>query len=301
MTETLPPLKALRAFEEAFARRSYTAAAKALNVQQPAVSYQIKRLEEDLGTALFTKERGRLEPTAAANELFDTLSQSFDAIRRTSDRLRQTASASPVTIATYPGIGAYWLSSRLPELSGALGVPARVVTLVKDADLLREDADCRIIFGKGDWPGQDARLLFREQVCAVAAPAQAERVRRAPQGEFPADLPVIEQEDPEHRWIGWDDWLRQTESGLALPAGRTAVNDHGLALHMALSGAGIALAWLGVVEDLLAGGSLVRLSEDTAVSEAGYWLTGRPGFFETRRGRTILKVLTGPQPGSGRT
>ncbi|MEX0301101.1 MAG: LysR substrate-binding domain-containing protein [Leisingera sp.] len=293
MPDRLPPLKALRAFEEAFVLRSYTAAAKALNVQQPAISYQIKQLEDDLGTPLFTKERGRLAPTAAACELFDTLSQSFDAVRRTANRLRHAAAAPSLTIATYPGIGAYWLSSRLPALSAALSAAPRVVTLVKDADLLREEADCRIIFGKGNWPGQDARLLFREQVCAVAAPAQAARIRDAEPGTFPAGLPVIEQEDPENRWIGWDEWLRQTGSGLALPPERTLVNDHGFALHMALSGAGVALAWLGVAEDLLAGGSLVRLSGETAASDAGYWLIARPGFFETPAGQAVLSVLGG--------
>jgi len=290
MHYNLPTLKGLRAFEEAFLRGSYTAAAKTLNVQQPAISYQIKRLEDDLGVTLFTKERGRLVPTSAAIELFETLSLSFDAIRRTSNKLRQSSADPAFTIATYPGIGTYWLSPKLPILSKDLAVPVKVVTLVKDIDILREHADCMILFGKGDWPGFDARLLMPEAVCPVAAPDLAEKFRRASTETGTADITIIEQDDPEARWISWEDWQNQTDDGALPSAERITVNDHGFALHLALTGAGATLAWMGVVEDLLAGGSLVPLSDKIATSDAGYWLVGRCGFFETPRGRAVLKL-----------
>jgi len=294
MADSLPTLKGLRAFEEAYLLRNFTAAAKSLNVQQPAISYQIKRLEEDLGVSLFAKERGRLVPTRPANELFETLSKSFDAIRSTSNKLRTAASEPVLTFATYPGIGTYWLSPRIPILSQALSVTTKIVTLAKDADLLHENADCWIMFGQGNWPRHDARLLIREEVCPVVAPGLADRIQSFPEGRFPKGVPIIELEDPENRWLNWEDWQRQTNGGGLLPTVRTIVNDHGFALHLALSGAGIALAWLGTIEQLLSGGSLVRLSNDVATSEAGYWIVGRSGFFETDQGRTILEVLETP-------
>ncbi len=48
-------LDLLRAFEAAARQRSFTAAAVELGTTQPAVSQQIKRLEEQLGTRLFDK------------------------------------------------------------------------------------------------------------------------------------------------------------------------------------------------------------------------------------------------------
>lgn len=289
MPDSLPTLKGLRAFEEAFLLRSYTAAARKLNVQQPAISYQIKRLEEDLGVQLFDKDRGQLTPTPAANELFDTVQRSFDAIRKVSETLRKPPQPNSFTIATYPGIGTYWLSSRLALLSKALAMPVKVITLVKDEQILNEDADCRILFGKGNWPDHTAKLLMPEAVCPVGAPDLAKTFH---QETSKGDFTIIEQEDPENRWICWKDWMHQTGETAFSSANQMTVNDHGLALHLALTGAGITLAWTDMVRDLLNSGSLVPLSESLATSDAGYWLVAPSDFFDSDAGIAVSEVLS---------
>ncbi|MGH1416447.1 MAG: LysR family transcriptional regulator [Pelagimonas sp.] len=293
MTQALPTLKGLRAFEEAYRLRSFTAAAKSLNVQQPAISYQIKRLEEDLGVVLFDKRQGRPVPTGQAHELFDTLSRAFDAIRQTSNDLRQSAQMPSFTIATYPGIGTYWLSPRLPILSEEMNINTKLITVKKDADLWGENADCWIVFGRGNWAGFDAELLILEEVCPVAAPGLAGRVSSQDPFDWPKGARIIEQDDPENRWLCWNDWCRKQRQKQPPAAQRISVNDHGLALHMALAGQGVALAWLGIVDDLLASKSLIRMSPHVLTSGAGYWLVGRPGFFETTRGELVLRYLKG--------
>ena len=52
MTLRLPPLAAVRAFEAAARLGSFTRAAAELGMTQAAVSYQIKLLEERVGTPL---------------------------------------------------------------------------------------------------------------------------------------------------------------------------------------------------------------------------------------------------------
>jgi len=91
--------------------------------------------------------------------------------------------------------------------------------------------------------------------------------------------PIVELEDPDSRWLSWQTWVGQTDVPLPPSDKRIIVNDHGLALHMALAGNGVVLAWLGVVDELLRGQSLIRLSQQVLTSKAGYWLVGPVGFF----------------------
>ncbi|WP_245330574.1 LysR family transcriptional regulator [Bradyrhizobium sp. AS23.2] len=59
----------LKAFLAVAEHRSFTRAATALNRTQSAVSVQIRRLEERIGTKLFHRNRAGIAPTAAGNEL----------------------------------------------------------------------------------------------------------------------------------------------------------------------------------------------------------------------------------------
>ncbi|WP_292179838.1 LysR substrate-binding domain-containing protein [Mesorhizobium sp.] len=60
----------IRAFVTVADRASMTAAANALHLTQGAVSQQIKRLEEALGSSLFTRDRRGLRLTRAGERLF---------------------------------------------------------------------------------------------------------------------------------------------------------------------------------------------------------------------------------------
>ena len=55
MSDRLPPLTALRAFEAAARHMSFAKAADELNVTPAALSYQIKALEADLGQPVFRR------------------------------------------------------------------------------------------------------------------------------------------------------------------------------------------------------------------------------------------------------
>ncbi|MDE5443565.1 LysR family transcriptional regulator [Bradyrhizobium sp. CSA207] len=59
----------LKAFLAVAEHRSFTRAAHLLNRTQSAVSLQVRRLEERLGTKLFQRDRAGVLPTAAGNEL----------------------------------------------------------------------------------------------------------------------------------------------------------------------------------------------------------------------------------------
>jgi DNA-binding transcriptional LysR family regulator len=64
-------LRQLRVFEAAARHLSYTKAGRELHLSQPAVSMQIRQLEEDIGIALFDKLGRKVALTEAGRELFE--------------------------------------------------------------------------------------------------------------------------------------------------------------------------------------------------------------------------------------
>lgn len=85
-------LKQLRLVRAAHERGSFAAAAEAMHVTPPAVTMQIKALEEEIGLPIFEREGTRLVPTVAGQELLDAARridavlsdarESLDAMRR---------------------------------------------------------------------------------------------------------------------------------------------------------------------------------------------------------------------------
>lgn len=63
-------LRQVEAFRAVMQSGSITAAAELMSVTQPAVSRLIKYFESRIGFALFTREKGRIRPTAEAFSLF---------------------------------------------------------------------------------------------------------------------------------------------------------------------------------------------------------------------------------------
>jgi len=64
-------LKQLRLVRAAHEKGSFAAAAEATHVTPPAVTMQIKALEEEIGLPIFERDGARLVPTAAGQELLD--------------------------------------------------------------------------------------------------------------------------------------------------------------------------------------------------------------------------------------
>jgi DNA-binding transcriptional LysR family regulator len=75
-------LQQLKLFESVSRLGSYTRAAEELCITQPAVSIQIKRLEDQVGLALFEQVGKKTFPTAAGKKVYDA---SLDIINRVED------------------------------------------------------------------------------------------------------------------------------------------------------------------------------------------------------------------------
>lgn len=79
----------LEVFTAVMRAGTVTGAARLLNISQPALSQILIHAEDELGFALFDREKGRLHPTPEARELYPEAERLFDGLeglrRKTSD------------------------------------------------------------------------------------------------------------------------------------------------------------------------------------------------------------------------
>ena len=104
----------LEVFTAVMRAGTVTEAARMLNISQPALSQILRHTEDELGFALFLREKGRLRPTPEAHELYPEAERLFGEIeglrRKTADlRLGQAGlvrigSSTPVAMSVLPGV-----------------------------------------------------------------------------------------------------------------------------------------------------------------------------------------------------
>lgn len=117
----LPPLNALKVFEVAARKLSFSKAAQELHVTQGAISKQIKALEEHLQLALFDRTPTGLELTKAGKQYLPTIMSALEQIQSSTANLQQLESNShSLTLNITPSLSNLWLIPRLKKLSHCL-------------------------------------------------------------------------------------------------------------------------------------------------------------------------------------
>src|SRR4051812_45162837 len=269
----LPPLSAIRVFESAARHQNFTQAAAELGMTQAAVSYQIRLLEERLGTSLFARIKGRVSLTEAGRRIaplvanaFETLDDAFAGLVAEDQALLSLSAAQ--TLATS------WLAPRLgrfqvrhPNLAVRLSTDNRLV------DFSTGEFHAAIRVGRGDWPGLKCHFLFRMAFSPICTPEFV----RAHDLTRPAQLLEIPRLSPRDDW--WADWL--ADVGIAAPA---AGPDPGLVLdnqvmeaNAAFAGSGIAMMTPLFLREELAAGRLVQPFPPPPLTRPSPWLGFPPG------------------------
>lgn len=161
-------LRQLEVFYAVVSAGSVTAAAESLHISQPTVSTMIRRMEDQLGLALFLKERGRLTPSNEGRVLYAALQRNFRHFQALADTIAymQRDVSQRMSIATIQPLG----SGLLPQaLKGFLAdnADARMHLLVRPRKAVyqavaSDGVDLGISFGTGE---AEAEGLEVEQVC----------------------------------------------------------------------------------------------------------------------------------------
>lgn len=267
----LPPLNALRAFEVAGRRLSFRAAADELGVTQGAVAQQVRALEAHLGLALFRRLPRGLALTATGVSYLAEMTRAFDALGDATARL--LVRPEGVTISVTPTFAARVLIPRLADFNAALpGVELRIVATEALSDFDRDQVDIAVRLARPPFPATlEARLLFRQDLVAVASPHLVGRTKLPLAARQLRNLPLLH--DAHGHWP-----VFMGVSG-RLPG--AVFNQTALALDAALAGQGVAIAARAFVQADLNAGRLVQVAEGAAPTGPNYYLlrtrSARPG------------------------
>ncbi|HLM48925.1 MAG TPA: LysR family transcriptional regulator [Solirubrobacteraceae bacterium] len=205
-------LQQLTYFLAALEHGSFSAAADALHMAQPSLSEQIRRLEDELGVALFVRANRGLRPTDAGRSLVGPAHAALSAAEAARDAVREVRELRGGTAE----LGLFGLPppALVSEVLAAFRArhPAVRVRLVGQnsqevATAVREgDLEAGMVILPVDARGLDIRPAGRDEVLYVSA--EPRRLARPPRIEDVAERPFVLYDarhgaaDPTRRVLG---------------------------------------------------------------------------------------------------
>ncbi len=295
----------LRLFGAVARHLSFTKAAAELNLTKGAVSYQIARLEQALGFAVFSRRHRALALTDKGRRLWHVSEVAFRDLEREIVELREAAPGR-ITVGMSTYFASRWLSPRLMTFTAAHPkIGLRLQPLVDLVDLPALGVDLAIRWGKGDWTDMEIEPLFACPAFPTAGRSIAGRVAESGMAAALSKLALLHDRDNSDAWRDWHEAaglpFRPTRDDLVIP-------DPNVRVQSVIDGQGVALndALVGVE---LADGRLHRLST-VELADYGYFLAypkgalGNPAlkaFYEWLKRQSSPSLARDAAPSPGRT
>ncbi|TGV22600.1 transcriptional regulator GcvA [Mesorhizobium sp. M4B.F.Ca.ET.143.01.1.1] len=265
----LPPLAAIRVFEAVARHLSFTKAAAELGMTQAAASYQIKLLEERVGSPLFLRKPKQIVLTEAGQRLAPAVSEAFALLSGAYAAARGGADGV-LCVSTLLTFASNWLARHLGSFQVAHpSLAVRLDTSNRLVDFAREDIDIAIRSGGGTWPGVEVHRLFNADFTPVLSPELAASIGGVRE---PADLLRLPILDPGDIW--WRDWF--TAAGLPVEElarrPNTSMGAQAYEANAAIAGQGVAIVTRALFKAELADGRLIQPFDLVGDDGHAYWL-----------------------------
>lgn len=283
-------LDLLRAFEAAARLRSFTAAAAELGTTQPAVSQQIKRLEEQLAIRLFDRIYRGIELTDAGYALFEAVQGGLRSIDDCLSLLTTQIQHEVLQVSTDFAFAAYWLMPRLHRFHQRYPqVDVSLVTSERSHAMLGPNIDVAVLFGDGRFRQGESHWLFNEDVFPVCSPRLLNG-RTAPLAlDTLLEWPLLHlRGEGSSQWFDWSGLFRALHIPGAPAPGQLRFDNYTLLIQAAIAGQGVAIGWRHLVDELLEQQLLCRPFEGAATSALGYFVVVPQ---RKRRGQMVQRFV----------
>ncbi|PDS81095.1 LysR family transcriptional regulator [Rhizobium sp. L43] len=266
----------MRIFVEVARLGSFSAAATLLGLTQPAVSYQIRRLEEQFGVSLLRRQHRGVALTAEGERLLEVAAKSVADIDALARRFSAEAQRPVVRLRTDYAFSSLWL---IPRMDGFRllhpETDIQIVATQRFAAGFRDEADVAVVFGTRAEFGAIGTLLLREKVVPVCTRGFLDRNGPFDDPGQLAKAVLIHLDTPmPSPWFDWRSYLTEFSVLRDINAGRGDIsfNTYSLVVQAALSAQGVAIGWMGLVDTLLSARMLVEAGPPLEAQDRGYWL-----------------------------
>jgi LysR family glycine cleavage system transcriptional activator len=255
---TLPPLNAVRAFEAAARRASFTLAAAELGVTHGAISRQIRLLEDWLGPPpLFRRLNRRVELTAEGEALLAEYAPALDRVALAARRHRERRGGPLTRVLRVNALATFSLRWLLPRLTRFRhehpDIEVRLTTANEPVDALAEDYDVVIRGGPDTFHGFVSRPFLHERRLPVCSPTLARREKLTTVADLERHTLLHVASMPRL----WHDWLTAAGYPELAPAATLTLDHFYLSIQAAVDGLGVAMGPTALVLDELEAGRLV--------------------------------------------
>jgi LysR family glycine cleavage system transcriptional activator len=268
MDRRLPPLNALRVFEAAGRRQSFTLAARELNLTHGAVSRQIRALEDWFGRPLFVRSHRRVTLTESGLAYLAEIGAALDRIAAATARQIEQDSRRVLHVNALATFTLRWLIPRLSAFQLAHpSIEIRLTTSNAPIHDLNDPYDVAIRGGPEQIPGHVAHPFLSETRIPVCSPGLLKRLPLASPDDLrrhtllhAATLPGV-----------WSQWLVAARVPDLTTAGSVTFEHFYLTLQAALDGIGVAMGPTALTEDDVKAGRLVFPFEGPALPARSYF------------------------------
>jgi LysR family glycine cleavage system transcriptional activator len=212
MTSHHPPMAALRVFECAARRRSFSLAAEELHLTAGAVSHQVKLVEAWLERPLFTRRPNGVVLTEGGQLYALHLKTIFDRIMQVSEEAQNPRERRRIIVRCQMTISSKWLMSRVLAFQ-ALHPDIEMIIRSEayHPDPLVGGADAAIYYSRGPISGLRQDPIVGGHYIVVASPDCLNETSRRPAARDFLDLSLIHFRPLDRGWseLDWHGWFRK--------------------------------------------------------------------------------------------
>ena len=273
-------LRLLHTFAAVAELRHFARAAERCNLSQPAVSHQIRQLEEELGTRLLNRDGRRVSLTVAGELFLEDARRILAAVDRARERVQSVSAGTVgrVRLGATETAGLYILPGFLERYRKMHPRFALQFTIAPEVEILERvasnDLDMGVISGKPVLGELRSRRIARDEMVVVASASALVAQRRRVKPDDLREQAWILREDGSDSRRHLDAWFRRnhlTPHQLLTLPGPDAVK------RAVVAGLGIGLLARAVVADELKSGQLVALQRPLplAYRTCCWWTTRR--------------------------